>query len=54
MASFIAACSIKWLALTVHRDNARAIRFCERCGFELIPDVERRNGHVVMKLWIGE
>ncbi|MGL6075247.1 MAG: GNAT family N-acetyltransferase [Fimbriiglobus sp.] len=44
----------EWLVLTVHRDNARAIRFYEQCGFELIPGVERRNDHVVMKLWIGE
>jgi GNAT superfamily N-acetyltransferase len=44
----------EWLALMVHRDNARAIRFYEQCGFEQIPGVERRNNHVVMKLWIGE
>ena len=43
----------QWLVLMVHRDNARAIRFYEQCGFELIPGVERRNNHVVMKLWIG-
>jgi ribosomal protein S18 acetylase RimI-like enzyme len=43
-----------WLVLMVHRDNARAIRFYEQCGFELIPGVERRNNHVVMKLWIGD
>ena len=49
-----AADKLKWLALTVHRDNARAIRFYERCGFELIPGVERGNGHLVMKVWIGE
>ena len=29
-------------------------RFYEQCGFELIPDVVRRNDHVVMKLWIDE
>ncbi len=45
---------LKWLVLMVHRDSARAIRFYERCGFELIPGVERRNGHLVMKLWLGE
>lgn len=45
---------LKWLALTVHRDNVRAIRFYERCGFDLIPGVERNNGHLVMKVWIGE
>ncbi len=43
-----------WLVLMVHRENARAIRFYEQCGFELIPGVERRNNHIVMKLWIGE
>ncbi|CAN5393083.1 hypothetical protein BH10PLA2_BH10PLA2_27920 [soil metagenome] len=45
---------LQWLVLMVHRDNARAIRFYEQCGFELIPGVERRNNHIVMKLWIGE
>jgi ribosomal protein S18 acetylase RimI-like enzyme len=44
----------QWLVLMVHRDNARAIRFYEQCGFELIPGVVRRNDHVVMKLWIGD
>lgn len=44
----------QWLVLMVHRDNARAIRFYKQCGFELIPDVVRRNDHVVMKLWISE
>ena len=44
----------EWLVLMVHRDNARAVRFYEQCGFEQIPGVERRNNHVVMKLWIGE
>ncbi|MBA4064865.1 MAG: N-acetyltransferase [Isosphaera sp.] len=44
----------QWLVLMVHRENARAIQYYERCGFELIPCVERRNNHVVMKLWIGE
>jgi ribosomal protein S18 acetylase RimI-like enzyme len=44
----------QWLVLMVHRDNARAIRFYEQCGFELIPDVVRRQDHLVMKLWIGE
>jgi ribosomal protein S18 acetylase RimI-like enzyme len=43
-----------WLVLMVRRDNARAIRCYESCGFELIPNVIRRNDHVVMKLWIGE
>lgn len=42
----------QWLVLMVHRENKRAIQFYENCGFELIPDVVRRNGHVVMKLWI--
>jgi ribosomal protein S18 acetylase RimI-like enzyme len=45
---------IGWLVLLVHRDNERAIRFYEKCGFELIPGVVRRNDHLVMKLWIGE
>ena len=45
---------IQWLVLLVHRDNQRAVRFYEKCGFELIPGVVRRNDHVVMKLWIGE
>lgn len=45
---------IDWLVLLVHRDNQRAIRFYEKCGFELIPGVLRRRDHVVMKLWIGE
>lgn len=44
----------EWLVLMVHRENTRAIRFYEQCGFELIPGVERRNNHVVMKLWIGD
>ena len=43
----------QWLVLMVHRDNARAIQFYERCGFELIPGVERKNNHLVMKMWIG-
>ncbi len=42
-----------WLVLMVHRDNVRAIRFYERCGFELIPGVVRRKDHLVMKVWIG-
>lgn len=42
-----------WLMIMVHQDNARAIRFYEQCGFELIPDVIRRKDHTVMKLWIG-
>jgi ribosomal protein S18 acetylase RimI-like enzyme len=45
--------SIDWLVLLVHRDNRRAIKFYENCGFELIPDVVRSNNHLVMKLWIG-
>lgn len=45
---------IEWLVLLVHRENHRAIRFYEKCGFELIPGVVRRNNHVIMKLWIGE
>jgi ribosomal protein S18 acetylase RimI-like enzyme len=44
----------EWLALMVHRDNARAIHFYEECGFEVIPGVERRNNHIVMKLWLGD
>lgn len=44
----------QWLALMVHRDNSRAIRFYERCGFELIPDVIRRKEHLVMKLRLSE
>ena len=44
----------EWLVLMVHRDNTRAIRFYEQCGFELIQGVERRNNHLVMKLAIGE
>lgn len=43
-----------WLVLMVHRENARAIHFYQKCGFEIIPDVVRRNDHFVMKLWIGE
>lgn len=46
--------AIEWLVLTVHRDNARAIAFYERCGFEVIPNVLFRNDHRVMKLCIGE
>jgi ribosomal protein S18 acetylase RimI-like enzyme len=49
-----AAMKPQWLVLMVHRDNARAIRFYEQCGFELIPGVVRRNDHVVMKLWIDD
>jgi ribosomal protein S18 acetylase RimI-like enzyme len=44
----------EWLVLMVHQDNARAIKFYEQCGFELIPGVTRRNDHLVMKLWIGD
>ena len=44
----------QWLVLMVHRDNSRAIHFYEQCGFELIPGVVRREGHLVMKIWIGE
>ncbi len=43
-----------WLVLMVHRDNTRAIRFYEQCGFEVIPGIVRRNDHLVMKIWIGE
>jgi len=43
-----------WLVLMVQQDNARAIRFYEQCGFEVIPDVIRRNDHRVTKLWIGD
>jgi ribosomal protein S18 acetylase RimI-like enzyme len=49
-----AGAPIVWLVLLVRRDNRRAIRFYEKCGFELIPGVVRRNDHLVMKLWIGE
>jgi ribosomal protein S18 acetylase RimI-like enzyme len=44
----------QWLVLMVHRDNPRAISFYEHCGFELIPNVVRKENHLVMKLWIGE
>jgi ribosomal protein S18 acetylase RimI-like enzyme len=44
----------QWLVLMVHRENARAIRFYEQCGFELIPNVVRRNDHLVMTSWIGD
>jgi ribosomal protein S18 acetylase RimI-like enzyme len=44
----------QWLVLMVHQDNARAIKFYEQRGFELIPGVLRRKDHSVMKLWIGE
>ena len=45
---------IDWLVLMVHRDNQRAVRFYEKCGFEVIPDVVRHQDHLVMRLWIGE
>ncbi len=45
---------IDWLVLMVHQENRRAIKFYEKCGFELIPDVLRQKNHRVMKLWIGE
>jgi ribosomal protein S18 acetylase RimI-like enzyme len=45
---------IDWLILMVHNDNLRAIKLYEKCGFELVPDVLRRNNHRVMKLWIGD
>ena len=32
----------------------RAIKFYEKCGFELIPGVLLRNDQRVMKLWIGD
>jgi ribosomal protein S18 acetylase RimI-like enzyme len=44
----------QWIVLMVRRENARAIRSYEKCGLELIPDVVRRNNHVVMKMWIGD
>ena len=44
----------EWIVLMVRRDNARALKFYENCGFELIPGVERRNNHGVMKVWIGD
>ena len=45
---------VDWLTLLVHRDNQRAIRFYQKCGFELLPGVVRYKDHLVMKLWIGE
>ena len=45
---------IDWLVLLVHRENQRAIRFYEKCGFEQIPNVVRDNDHLVMKLWVGD
>lgn len=42
------------LVLLVHRDNTRAIRLYERCGFELIEGVERKHGNRVMHVRIGE
>lgn len=44
----------QWLVLLVHQDNARAIQFYEHCGFELIPDVVRRNNQRLMKLWVAD
>ncbi len=44
----------RWLVLMVHRDNQRAIAFYEQCGFELIPDVVRRNDHLVMQFLLAE
>jgi ribosomal protein S18 acetylase RimI-like enzyme len=44
----------RWLVLMVNRENLRAIRFYENTGFEIIPDVIRRNDHLVMKMWIGD
>ena len=44
----------QWMVLMVRNDNARAIRFYEQSGFELIPNVVRRNNHGVMKVWIGD
>ena len=44
----------QWMVLLVHQDNRRAIWFYEQCGFELIPNVVRRNDHLIMKIWIGE
>jgi ribosomal protein S18 acetylase RimI-like enzyme len=46
--------AIDWLVLMVHRENHRAIRFYEKCGFELVTGVMRHGDHLVMKLWIGE
>jgi ribosomal protein S18 acetylase RimI-like enzyme len=43
-----------WLVLTVHRENRRAIRLYEKCGFELIPDAVRHRDHAVMKLGLGD
>lgn len=44
----------QWLVLMVHKENARAIRLYQDCGFQIIPGVLRRNDHLVMKLWVGE
>ena len=43
----------QWLVLMVHKENKRAVRFYQRCGFEMIPGVERYKNHLVMKMWIG-
>jgi ribosomal protein S18 acetylase RimI-like enzyme len=40
----------QWIVLLVRKENTKAIRLYENCGFELIPGVERSNNHVVMKL----
>ncbi len=45
---------LAWLVLMVHNDNQRGIRFYQTIGFELIPHLERRHGHLVMKLWLGD
>ena len=46
------------LVLMVHRDNTRAIRAYERCGFEMIRNqagnLAERKAHLLMKLRIGE
>jgi ribosomal protein S18 acetylase RimI-like enzyme len=44
---------VDWLVMLVHRDNGRAIKFYQDCGFVQIPDVVRYNDQIVMKLWIG-
>lgn len=43
----------QWLVLREHHENARAIRFYQACGFELIPDALRKD-HLPMKLWVGD
>lgn len=44
----------KWLVLVVHPENKPAIRCYERCGFELVPNPGRKDGQLVMKVWLGD